>query len=134
MHKDALWVDEPDGPRWALALELLERGEYVVCMGLGMTLATETHPHPRQLGNLLKVRVQTDRPDSLTSDHAIGEIQNAEVGLEEICQRSPAFAALVADRSKLFELIDDYGMGAVRLAYKDASGFHFTTINGDTDG
>jgi hypothetical protein len=35
----------------------------------------------------------------------------------------------VADREKLFELIDD----AVRLAYKDASGFHFTKVKGAAD-
>src|SRR5690348_12481342 len=126
VRKDALWVDEPDGPRWALALELLASGDYVVCMGLGLTLATETRAEPRQLGRILKVRVQTRRPDSLTAEHARTEIENAEAGLDEIRQRSPAFAALVADRVPLFELIDDYGMGAVRLAFKDRTGFHFT--------
>ena len=128
MRKDALWVDEPDGTRWMLALELLASGEYVVCMGLGITLASETDPNPRQLGPLLKVRIQTDRPDSLTAEHARAEIENAEAGLEEIRQRSPAFAALVADRQTLFELIDDYGMGAVRLAFKDGAGFHFAKV------
>jgi hypothetical protein len=126
VRKDALWVDEPDGPRWALALELLGGGEYVVCMGLGLTLASETSPEPRRLGRTLKVRVQTRRPDSMSADHARTEIQNAEAGLDEIRQRSPAFAALVGDREPLFELIDDYGMGAVRLAFKDRTGFHFT--------
>jgi hypothetical protein len=127
--KNALWVDEPDGPRWALGLELLASGEDVVCMGLGLTLATETPSHPRQIGPLLKVRVQTRHPDSLTTEHARAEIENAEAGLDEIRQRSPAFAALVADREKLFELID----GAIRLAYKDASGFHFTKVKGAAD-
>ncbi len=128
MRKNALWVDEPDGPRWAQALELLASGDYVVCMGLGLTLATETHPQPLQLGPLLKVRVQTRRPDSLTAEHARAEIENAEAGLDEIRQRSPTFAALVEDRQTLFELIDDYGMGAVRLAFKDGTGFHFTKV------
>jgi hypothetical protein len=50
-------------------------------------------------------------------------------GLDELRQRSPAFAALVADRETLFELIDD----AIRLAYKDASGFHFTKVKGVAD-
>src|SRR2546430_15856638 len=89
MRKDVLRVDDPDGPRWALAMELLARGEFVVCMGLGVTLATEAHPHPRQLGTLLKVRVQTRRPDSLTAEYAVAEIENAETGLDEIRQRSP---------------------------------------------
>jgi hypothetical protein len=111
-----------------LALELLASGEYVVCMGLGITLATETHPHPRQLGPLLKVRVQTHRSDSLTAEQARAEIENGEAGLEEIRQRSPAFATLVADRQTLFELIDEYGMGAVRLAFKDETGFHFAKV------
>jgi len=93
-----------------------------------LTLATETHPQPRQLGPLLKVRVQTRRPDSLTAEHARAEIENAEAGLDEIRQRSPAFAALVADRQTSFELIDDYGMGAVRHAFKDGTGFHFTKV------
>lgn len=126
MRKDALWVDEPAGPRWALALELLAGGEYVVCMGLGLTLATEALPEPHQPGRILKVRVQTLRPDSLTAEHARTEIENGEAGLDEIRQRSPAFAALVADREPLFELIDDYGTGSLRLAFKDRTGFHFT--------
>ena len=128
MRKSALWVDEPEGPRWALAIELLAEGEDVVCMGLGLTLASESHPYPRQLGSLLKVRVQTNRRDSLTAEHARAELENAEAGLNEIRNRSAAFSALVGDRPTLFELIDDYGMGSVRLAYKDASGFHFTKV------
>jgi hypothetical protein len=133
VRKNVLWVDEPVGPRWALALELLASGEYVICMGLGLTFATETPPHPRQVGPLLRVTVQTRHPDSLTAEQARVDIENAEAGLDEIRQRSPAFAALVGDREKLFELIDDYGMGAIRLAYKDASGFHFTKVKGAPD-
>jgi hypothetical protein len=126
VREDALWVDEPSGPRWVLALELLARGDYVVCMGLGLTLATETPPEPHRPGQILTVRVQTRRPDSLTAEHALTELENAEAGLDEIRQRSPAFAALVADREPLFELIDDDGTGSVRLAFKDRTGFHFT--------
>jgi hypothetical protein len=129
VRKNALWVDEPDGPRWALALELLASGEDVVCMGLGLTLATESPSHPRQVGPLLKVRVQTRHADSMTAERARAEIENAEAGLDELRQRSPALAALVADRETLFELIDD----AIRLAYKDASGFHFTKVKGAAD-
>jgi hypothetical protein len=39
----------------------------------------------------------------------------------------------VADRNTLFELVDDSGMGAVRLAFKDASGFHLTEPGGAAD-
>lgn len=128
MRRGALWVDEPEGPRWELGLELLADGENVVCMGLGLTLASESLPGPRQTEPLLTVRVQTNRADSLTAEHALAELENAEAGLNEIRRRSAAFSALVANRQTLFELIDDYGMGAVRLAFKDASGFHFTKV------
>ena len=76
------------------------------------------------------MRVQTQRPDSMTAERVHAEIKNAEAGLDEIRQRGPTFAALVADRQTLFELIDDYGMGAVKLACKDATGFHFTKVYG----
>jgi len=97
-------------------------------MGLGLTLATETPPEPRKLGPLLKVRVQTRHADSLTAKHARLEIENAEAGLDETRQRSPAFADLVADRQTLLELIDDYGMGAESLAFKDGTGFNFAKV------
>ncbi len=66
----------------------------------------------------------------MTAERVHAEIKNAEAGLDEIRQRGPTFAALVADRQTLFELIDDYGMGAVKLACKDATGFHFTKVYG----
>jgi hypothetical protein len=86
---DVFWVDEPEGARWRVELELLAEGK-----------------------------------SKLTPEQAAVEIDNAEAGVAEIRERSPEFAEIISGRPILYELIDDYGMGAVRLAFKDRSGFH----------
>ena len=126
MQRDTFSVDEPEGPRWNIALELLADGRPVRCMGLGLTLARGILGHPVLPGSALTCALQTrHNSSSLTAEKAEAEIDNAEAGVTEIRERSPEFARLVSGRPIVYELLDDYGMGAVRLAFKDRSGFHF---------
>jgi hypothetical protein len=63
--------------------------------------------------------VQTHhQADLLSPEQAAAEIENPGVGVAEIGARSQEFAGLMAVRPILYELFDDYGMGAVRLAFK----------------
>jgi hypothetical protein len=130
VRRDAFWVEEPRGPRWQDALQLLADGHYVVCMGLGLTLASEIPGRSMDPGSELKVRLETRHdPRRITAQQAAAEIENAEAGVAEICERSADFARIVAGRPVVYELLEDYGMGAVRLAFKDRSGFHFQGLD-----
>ncbi|HEY5021894.1 MAG TPA: hypothetical protein VII30_05315 [Gemmatimonadaceae bacterium] len=83
---------------------------------------------PRRTRNcsVLKVRIQTHhQADLISSEQAAAEIENAGAGVAEIGARSQEFAGLMAVRPILYELFDDYGMGALRLAFKAETGFHF---------
>jgi hypothetical protein len=118
---------EIGGPK-ATALELLGSGEYVVCMGLGLTLAAESPRSPKTAGSVLKVRVQTrHEANQVTAEQAASELENAESGVTEIAERSRVCAELIGTRQILYELIDDYVMGAVRLAFKDGTGLHLVS-------
>jgi hypothetical protein len=126
VRRDVFWVAEPEGARWRVALELLAEGKSITCLGITFTLARETPGRSGESGDTVKVRFQTRHDSSrLTPEQAAVEIDNAEAGVAEIRERSPEFAGIISGRPILYELLDDYGMGAVRLAFKDRSGFHF---------
>jgi hypothetical protein len=121
-HDGGFSVEEPEGPRWKVALELLAEGKYISCMGLIFTFAKETPRESGEPGSTLKVRFETGHEwTTMTAEQAAADIENAEAGVSEICERSPEFARLIAGRPIRYELFDRYG--EVLLASKDPSGF-----------
>jgi hypothetical protein len=88
-----------------------------------LTLAAESPRSPKTAGSVLKVRVQTrHEANQVTAEQAASELENAESGVTEIAERSRVFAEPIGTGQILYELIDDHGMGAVRLAFKDGTG------------
>jgi hypothetical protein len=117
-------VDEPNGPRWRDALQVLADGHAIACMGLGFRVGARYWNDPAEHRSSLRCEFATNHPSSsLTAAQAAAEIANAEAGVMEICERSPEFARLISGRPILYELFDSYD--EVRLAFKDRSGFHF---------
>jgi hypothetical protein len=123
-HGDAFSVDEPDGPRWQDALQLLADGHPIACMGLGFSVGPRLWNEPAEHRAAVRCAFPSrHNSSSITADQAAAEIENAEAGVAEIRERSPEFGRLVSGRPILYELLDEYG--EVRLAFKDRSGFHF---------
>jgi hypothetical protein len=123
-HADVFSVEEPDGPRWQDALQLLADGHPIACMGLSFSVGPRLWNEPGEHRAAVRCAFPSRHNSrSITADQAAVEIENAEAGVAEIRERSPEFARLLSGRPILYELLDQYG--EVRLAFKDRSEFHF---------
>lgn len=131
MPEDYLWaeplrVDEAAGQRWQAALEILAEGGYIQWRGIGLTLRTHIGKGQSRVGPRLFVRVSSAwEPDHMTPSRAEAELRRAQAELEELMAESPEFAQLVRRRPMSYELIHDYGMGAVLLATSSEEGFEY---------
>lgn len=122
-----LSVDQLDGPRWELALDLLQRGEAAVNLrGLVLRADTATAKTGRRL------HVEFDCPfdpsqvgksphDRLESV-ARHDLQEARQTIQTACDEDERFATLVADSGVVYEFVHRYGMGALLVATAGRSG------------
>jgi hypothetical protein len=96
-------VDEPQGQRWAAALQLLAEGqEFVVYRGIGLSLSV-----PGLL--VIEVPAWVDL-DGMPQDVATRNLSNAESMVLDLVKSDAAFAALVSDRALEVRLVDEsYG-------------------------
>jgi len=98
--------DEPIGPRADMALELLSEGKAVIFRGL------EIHVAP---SGELECRVFSQwHPENVNTAVARDEFTVGQATLTDLLSGSPQFAA-ICGRPCRWELLWDYGMGAVRL-------------------
>lgn len=119
--RTVLDVKAPDGPRWDLALELLERGQGAVGLG-GLTLRTD--PATPKTGRLFHIEFPCPADPALSMEsrreqlHALGnhDLENARRLIESLCQQDDRFAALVAEPGVVYEFVHDYGMGTFLVA------------------
>jgi hypothetical protein len=104
--------EETTGRRAEVALELLTEGHQITYRGLGLQLA----------GSALDCRafVESD-PESVGAATAAHEFALAKATLDELLT-DPRFGSTVAGCSQRWELLWDYGGGAVRLCRLDRSG------------
>jgi len=123
---EALTVGDSSGQRWQVALSLLAEGGYIVWRGLGLTLRPQSVGEQSKLGRKLWVRVGTAwDPDHMTPARAEAELRTAHGGIAELASDSKDFADLISGRPIAYELLYDYGMGAVRLATWTDEGFAY---------
>jgi len=102
----ALRIEEPSGPRFDLALDLLQAGQSFVFIDCGL----------RVEDGVLNVLVPTQwEPHSITEPRAVEELRRAERNIASLAAASPRFAAIVANLRKAFILVYDYGMGGLWL-------------------
>jgi len=126
LRSDALRVDETNGQRWQAALALLAEGGYIVWRGIGLTFRTQAVGDFPAVGSKLWVRVETALdPDHMTPTRAEAELRTAQGNIAELAGDSKEFAELISNHPIAYELLYDYGMGAVRLATWTAEGFAY---------
>ena len=126
MWAEPLTVEEASGQRWKAALEILAEGGYIVWRGIGLTLRAHIDRGRSRIGPRLFVRVFTAlEPAEVSPARAEAELRRAQGELEELKAESPEFASLVAGRPLSYELLHDYGMGAVLLATWSEDGFEY---------
>ena len=126
LRSDALRVDETNGQRWQAALALLAEGGYIVWRGIGLTFRTQAVGDFPTVGSKLWVRVETALdPDHMTPTRAEAELRTAQGNIAELAGDSSEFAELISGRPVAYELLYDYGMGAVRLATWTDEGFAY---------
>jgi hypothetical protein len=102
--------DETEGSRAELALQLLADGKYVSFRGLGLRI---------DASGALECRVFSRwNAENVTEAIAREAFAAGARTLEQLCE-SPRFAALLGSRSRMWELLDDYGQGAVGLCRWD---------------
>jgi hypothetical protein len=105
--KGVFALDEPSGPRWELALDLLRRGE------------------PFSLGVVTFRRISDDvveaavastwQPQNVTEARARDDLETARRRTEALLARDASFRAVVGPSRIEYVLVDDYETGSVAI-------------------
>jgi hypothetical protein len=125
-----LRIDAVGGPNWEAALEMLKEGRYIVYQGVGLALADFSEPGHVKLNprSPVTARVFSEwEPANLTQARALADLSRGQTIIEGLVSDSSAVRQLVSERGLRYELLWDYGMGAVLIA-TEASGaveWHF---------
>jgi hypothetical protein len=99
---DAFQVDEPQGQRWAAALELLADGRAIVYRRIGLSLSA-----PGLV--VVEVPAWVD-VDGMPEGVAMAALSDGEATVLELAQGDAAFASLALDRVIEIRLVDEsYG-------------------------
>lgn len=101
-----LRIDEPTGPRWALALERLVALDPVVVRGASLSLDEP---------GVIRVEVASawSDPKRITAAVARAELARAKQTVDDILMGDAAFRAVVRNREPRYELVNDYETGRV---------------------
>jgi hypothetical protein len=120
--KGVFAIDEPAGGRWDLALDLLRRGE------------------PIALGQITFRRINADSveaavasawgPMDRTEERARGELERAQVRVDELCQ-DEGFRDAVAGSPIDLVLVHDYDTGNLPLCRMGADGVEWLGTRAD---
>ncbi|HEX3630185.1 MAG TPA: hypothetical protein VHW91_06935 [Candidatus Dormibacteraeota bacterium] len=103
------------GPNWSAAIAMIRDGGYVIYRAIGLTLREYRGPQPA-LGRL-KARIQSSwQAENVTRERAIADLERGKATIQALVKESAEIRELARERGLEYELIDDYGMGAVRLA------------------
>ena len=112
--RGAFFIDDPEGQRWELGLELLGQGKLIVLRDIGLRLEGES--------TLAVVIPSSWLPQNVTDATAREDLQRGRRVVEELICANPEFASLVAEREISYELVDDYDTGYVLLGTPSSSG------------
>jgi hypothetical protein len=94
---------------------MIREGEYVVYRGIGLTL--REYRGPRLALGRLKARIQSSwQAENVTRERAIADLESGKATIQQLLHDSPEIADLARKHGLEYELIDDYGMGAVQVA------------------
>ena len=100
-------LDEPSGPRWELALDLLRRGEPFFLGGVTFRRTSE---------DAIEASVaSTWQLRNVTEARARDDIETAHTRTEALLADHPAFRSAVGPSKIEYVLVDDYEIGAVAI-------------------
>jgi hypothetical protein len=104
-----LRVEELEGERWALALELLSDGQQVIVADVVLTLGRP---------GLLTATARTggQRPGEITAAAALADLARAESVLSEVRRSSPEFRELVLGREVELDVVVDLNTTTILVA------------------
>jgi hypothetical protein len=122
-----LSVDTLAGPRWELALELLEKRDGIVNLR-GLLLYTD--PPTAKVGQRLHVEFDCPfdpsqvgkAPHEQLKSIAERELRNAREIIAAACDEDDRFASVVAQSGVVYEFVHRYGMGGLLVATAGRSG------------
>ena len=112
-----LTVDGPSGPRWELALSLIASGEAPVRLGPAQLSRWTSGPNADHA-----IHISVDVGQEVTSDVALESVRQAKVVIEGAAASDSRFADLLGKHVCQWEVVQNYGMGAVLLAVVDDHG------------
>ena len=122
-----LSVDTLDGPRWELALDLLQRGEASVNMrGLVLRNDPATAKASRRLHIEFECPFDPSQVGKSSHDRlesvASRDLEGARQTIETACAEDERFADLVAASGVVYEFVHRYGMGSLLVATASRAG------------
>ena len=110
-------VDAPEGPRWELALALIDSGEGSVRLGEVEIWRNVAEPTSDGVIRMtMRVGEHADRKGGQTA-----LLQGRQV-VDEAASADPRFARLLDQYACRWEIVSDYGMGTVLLGEADRHG------------
>jgi len=100
-------VDEPSGPRWELALDLLRRGD-------AFSIGPVTFR--RNDRSAVEAAVASSwQPERVTEERARRDLEEARRWVEELMASDEAFRRVIEGSAIDYVLVDDYDIGSVAL-------------------
>jgi hypothetical protein len=111
-----LKVDEPVGPRWELALALIDSGEAPVMLGSVELWRATSGP---KADGVISVVVRSSTPVP-TAGAARAEVELARANVKAATVADPRLGNLLDRYGSRWEFVDDYG---VLLAHIDSDGY-----------
>jgi hypothetical protein len=110
-------LDEPTGPRWELALEVLGRGDAVA---LGHITLRRTGAR-----SVEAAVASAWLPENLTEDRALAELSEARTRIERLRASDNRFSNFLGDSTLAFVLVDDYDTGSIVLCQETTTGLEW---------
>lgn len=118
VNNGMLEVRDTGGPRWALALSLLESGEAPFRLGAVRLWRDTTSPSTDG-----RISVTTEVAAANVSEAAaLRALREAHETVEAAAAADEAFARLITKHPPRWRIICDYGMGTVLVACEDDHG------------
>lgn len=118
--RGALTVDEPQGQRWDLALDILSNGPDLVSLGPGLLLNRDT-AGPASDGHI-HIAVLADSENRPSKDAAQTQVNICRDLIEQIAESDDRFASLLSRLGVVWEYAGDDGSATFRLAGIDTNG------------
>lgn len=110
-------IDVADGPRWELALSLIDSGEAAVKLG---DVEISRHASGPTADGMIRMMIKVDR--RANRDMGLAALQRGRQIAEQAARSDPRFADMLNAYGCRWEVVHDYGMGTVLLGEAERCG------------